>query len=123
MISLRRAPRDRRENIVPMINVSFLLLVFFLLTAAIAPPPPIEITPPEAIGDPMSDGIDVYLTASGSLILQDGTPATASILREGITQLHVSASFDATRLAGAISDLRSMGVESLVLMATARPRS
>ncbi|NHX27772.1 biopolymer transporter ExbD, partial [Escherichia coli] len=38
--------RDRGENIVPMINVVFLLLIFFLMTAQIGPPAPIDVTPP-----------------------------------------------------------------------------
>ena len=44
----RRPARPARENIVPMINVVFLLLVFFVMTAQIAPPDPFDIAPPEA---------------------------------------------------------------------------
>lgn len=40
----RRAPV---ENLLPMINVVFLLLIFFLIAAELAPPTPFAITPPE----------------------------------------------------------------------------
>jgi biopolymer transport protein ExbD len=38
------------ENLLPMINVVFLLLIFFLLTARLAPPQPFPVTPPVARG-------------------------------------------------------------------------
>lgn len=36
------------ENLLPMINVIFLLLVFFLIAARLAPPSPFTLAPPEA---------------------------------------------------------------------------
>ena len=45
-------PRPRRqENLLPMINVVFLLLIFFLISARMTPPEPFDITPPEAATD------------------------------------------------------------------------
>jgi len=42
-------PRARhQENLLPMINVVFLLLIFFLITATLAPPEPIAVVLPEA---------------------------------------------------------------------------
>ena len=120
MINLRHEPRARRENVVPMINVSFLLLVFFLLTAAIAPPPPFELAPPEATGAPTEDGVAVYLSPTGALVFQDGTTIETDGLAQQAAQLHVSASLDASKLARAIGELRAMGVSSLTLVATLR---
>jgi len=61
--------RDRSsENVIPMINVVFLLLVFFLMTARIAPPLPVEIESPVAAGKPFEPGSDVLI------IDADGTP-------------------------------------------------
>lgn len=63
---LRR--RQSRENIVPMINVVFLLLIFFLMTARIAPPDPFEITPPDSAGEDTAPAPAVlYVAADGSL--------------------------------------------------------
>ncbi|MFV0514189.1 MAG: ExbD/TolR family protein [Jhaorihella sp.] len=62
-------PRRRpRENIVPMINVVFLLLIFFLMTAQIAPPEPFEIVPPASDSQDPAEGPTVlYVTADGAL--------------------------------------------------------
>lgn len=46
-------PRPRPpENLLPMINVVFLLLIFFLIAAKLTPPSPFEVTPPEAQTQP-----------------------------------------------------------------------
>lgn len=63
-------PRRRRaaENIVPMINVVFLLLVFFLMTARIAPPDPLDVTPPVSDGGAAAEAASVlYITADGGM--------------------------------------------------------
>mgnify|MGYP002622458553 CR=1 FL=1 len=67
-------PRRRpAENIVPMINIVFLLLVFFLLTATIAPPDPVETTLPSVAPRDAApvDGRDdrvVHVTAAGLVV-------------------------------------------------------
>ncbi|WP_415402149.1 ExbD/TolR family protein [Tateyamaria sp. SN3-11] len=56
------------ENIIPMINVVFLLLIFFLMTSQIAPPETLDVTPPEAETGLDGDGdLTLYLDASGQL--------------------------------------------------------
>lgn len=50
-------PRIRpAENLLPMINVVFLLLIFFLLSARLTPPEPFAITPPEAQAEAEAQG-------------------------------------------------------------------
>lgn len=59
-----RPRRTRREGVVPMINVGFLLLVFFLLVAEIAPPDPFAVTPPGvATPEPLVSGEGVLHVA------------------------------------------------------------
>lgn len=72
MILTPQAHRATPENIVPMINVVFLLLIFFLMTAAIAPPDPVAVTPPVAgaDGEVPRDG-RLYLAADGTLAFGD----------------------------------------------------
>lgn len=61
----RRAPR---ENVVPMINVVFLLLVFFMMMARMTPPAPVEVTPPAGTAAPAPDaGRALYVAADGTL--------------------------------------------------------
>ena len=76
--------RERRESILPMINIVFLLLIFFLMTATIAPPAPLDVTPPEsaAEGQASADRA-LYVAADGRLAWGDVTgeaviPAIAS---------------------------------------------
>ena len=101
--------RQRREAIVPMINVVFLLLVFFLMTAQIAPPPPFEIAPPvaEATAPPADGPLEMWLSAEGE---------AAFGAARGPTALAALAEARAARCAGADCDASPPG---LVLRADA----
>jgi biopolymer transport protein ExbD len=63
MMRLARSPQPKRpaENVIPMINVVFLLLVFFLITARITPPLPVEVEPPTASGKAFDAGPNVFV--------------------------------------------------------------
>lgn len=81
------APPPRRalvENLLPMINVIFLLLVFFLIAARLAPPSPFTLAPPEAAAQaagaepaPLPEGgpgrLVLWLSATGEMAAQDAT--------------------------------------------------
>ncbi|AUH32814.1 ExbD/TolR family protein [Paracoccus tegillarcae] len=73
--------RGRREPIIPMINVVFLLLIFFLLSASITPPEALEVDPPNAQADTPED-----ITAP-LLIAADGRLAYADAQGDGIWPL------------------------------------
>ncbi len=62
-------PRARpAENLLPMINVVFLLLIFFLLAARLTPPEPFSISPPEAQAEAEAMGEFVlFLGPDGAL--------------------------------------------------------
>lgn len=61
-------PPAREANLLPMINVVFLLLIFFLIAARLSPPEPFAVTPPEAAAqDPASGDFTLYLDAEGQL--------------------------------------------------------
>ena len=70
-MKLKPRPRETgaRDNIVPMINIVFLLLVFFLLAGTLVPRPPIEIDPVTTQLSPPAempaDGL--YVAASGQM--------------------------------------------------------
>lgn len=73
----RRRPPDSH---VPMINVVFLLLVFFLMTAQIAPPTPIDVTPPTATAEDLTDGtFTLYLGKDGQLAYVNALGADAAL--------------------------------------------
>ena len=65
-------PRKLQENLLPMINVIFLLLIFFLLAAQLTPPEPFPVTPPEAQAKAESDGeFTLHLAADGRIAFRD----------------------------------------------------
>ena len=76
-------PRRRRsENIVPMINVVFLLLIFFLMTAEIAPPEPVDVSPPSGAADAgeQADGaLTLYMAADGTLAFHQARGIDAAL--------------------------------------------
>ncbi|MDO9526937.1 MAG: biopolymer transporter ExbD [Gemmobacter sp.] len=62
----------RQENLLPMINVVFLLLVFFLIAARMTPPEPFDVTPPQARADSEARGdFTLFLAADGRLGYRD----------------------------------------------------
>ena len=71
------APRARRyseDNVIPMINVVFLLLIFFLMTAQIAPPDSLDVTLPKAErAAPGDSDLTLYVGADGTLAFRDVT--------------------------------------------------
>ncbi|MEZ5685317.1 MAG: biopolymer transporter ExbD [Paracoccaceae bacterium] len=64
--------RPREGNLLPMINVVFLLLIFFLISARLSPPEPFAVRPPEAEGEDQAAGeVVLYLDAEGRLGWRD----------------------------------------------------
>ena len=68
-VIMERKQRRHRENIVPMINVVFLLLIFFLLAGTISPRPPFDFNPVTTELRPPSDmpADGLYVSATGTL--------------------------------------------------------
>ena len=73
-------PRPQRrpaENIVPMINVVFLLLIFFLMSAQITAPLPFDVTPPASGSETRAEGpATLNVSAEGALFF-DGASGEA----------------------------------------------
>ncbi|MCA0270663.1 MAG: biopolymer transporter ExbD [Proteobacteria bacterium] len=70
--------RGFEGNLLPMINVVFLLLIFFLISAKLAPPEPFPVTPPEAEAQGTANGdFTLYLGADGALGFHDRTSPDA----------------------------------------------
>jgi len=71
------------ENLLPMINVVFLLLIFFLISAQLTPPEPFPVTPPEAETEAEAMGdFTLHLDAAGEVGYRDAIgqePALAAL--------------------------------------------
>lgn len=127
-MDLPRKPRQSpRENIIPMINVVFLLLIFFLMTAQIAPPEPFEVTPPESTAEtPAEKGITLFVSAEGELALNDlrGEPAIIADLQArepgfDLT-LRADARVGAEKIAALLLQLAGAGVHTVKLISSQR---
>lgn len=121
MISLRASHRPLRENVVPMINVAFLLLVFFLLSATFVAAPPFEISPPEAVAGEVPDGVDVYLSENNGLVAEDGAALEASVVEGRTVRLRVSGDMAGAVLARSLAELSAMDVAGILLVT--RPKA
>ena len=119
--------RQRRETILPMINVVFLLLIFFLMTVTMTPPEVSEVSPPESasgevqeIRQPLVLGADGRVTW-GKL---EGEEALAAIearwaaLGDDAPELAIHADRDAegAALAALVNRLAEAGVRRSALV-------
>ena len=111
--------RPAAENIVPMINVVFLLLIFFLMTAQIAPPEPIEVTPPTAeLEEPGDAELMLYVGPDGAIAFQDARGGAAvSRLAEGAAlSIRADAAVEATAVAALLARLAEAGFAEVTLV-------
>jgi len=128
LFSETRPARPVRENIVPMINVVFLLLIFFLMTAQIAPPMPFETNPPQSRADAPADGrATLYVAANGALGFAsargDAVFARLANLPTGTALLiRADADFKASQLAKLLAKLAATGITDLAIVTTPRSR-
>lgn len=81
-----RAPRRPSENIVPLINVVFLLLVFFILTGSLRPPPALDVELPRERADapltPPEAGVpSLSLATTGEMAFQGASIDAAGLER------------------------------------------
>ena len=125
----RRAPA---ENLLPMINVVFLLLIFFLIAAELAPPTPFAITPPEATAAEAEPGRDLvlWLGPEGEMAFGEarGDAALAALAQARATctadcgrlTLRADAAVGAEDLAKLMPQLAALGFAQLSLVATWR---
>ena len=116
----RRRRAERRESIVPMINVVFLLLVFLLVTAEMTPPQPLDVAPPaaEAPAEPPGEVV-LDLAADGTLAFGAlrGEAALAAVPAGAEVSLRADAGLPAADLAALLPRLSHAGPVRLVTVA------
>lgn len=117
-------PRQPRENVVPMINVVFLLLIFFMLAAQLAPPEPFSVAPPEGeVAEALPEGAALFVSASGDLALGElrGEAVFAALHARdeaGPLPVRADAGLSAEALAALLPRLAAAGVSSVALELT-----
>lgn len=127
-------PRHPRENIVPMINVVFLLLIFVMLSGVIRAADPVPVDPAistaEAESEEFDDDRTVFVTADGAVAFRDLTgeaEIAAEMARlygeEGWESAILKADRDtpASRVVDLTLALRRAGVPRLVMVVEKAP--
>ena len=112
-------PRPRREAVVPMINVVFLLLIFFLMSAAVVPPDPVEVRLPSADALVHSGEADaLYISAEGQLAYGTfrGEAALAAVDGSGVLDVRADARLPGADLARLIGRLAAVGITEIRLV-------
>ena len=123
----RRRRRPPSENIVPLINVVFLLLIFFMLTGTLRAPSPLEVQLPTETRDsaatPPDDETPVLiLSATGELALARVVLTTETLVRTleqagtRTLALRADARTPARLLLPLLESLQQAGIEQLDLV-------
>ncbi len=117
MISLRRKKRRNTENIVPMINVAFLLLIFFLMSAVIAPSPPVEVDLPKVLSGEQGEGVAIYLAEDGRLLRETGEIVMPEALAGQSVSLFAPSALEAKDAVRLLRKIQELGVSDVSLAA------
>ncbi|SEF62429.1 ExbD/TolR family protein [Marinobacterium lutimaris] len=62
------------DNMIPLINVVFLMLIFFMIAGQISKSDPLETTPPESVNDQRltdNESIDLLVSTDGQIYVGD----------------------------------------------------
>jgi biopolymer transport protein ExbD len=107
----------RGRNIVPMINVVFLLLIFFLMAARLSAPAPVAVTLPRAAGRlaGAAPDVEIHIDAAGEAAFGDlrGPAAVAGAAAlagpDASLTIRADAAAEAAALAALLPQLAGFG--------------
>ena len=128
-MQLKQPPTTQNfENILPLVNVVFLLLIFFMLAGAFSKPDPFKVVVPTAINDNAADlkVLTILMNSEGE-IAPDQTIITNEDLQKVVTdkvenesltqlQLKADANASAIRLVEVMENLSVTGLNSIHLL-------
>ena len=121
---------SEKENIVPMINIVFLLLIFFLITSSLVPRPVEIIERPFGLSDSnVEDPNYLFITGSSEIIYlnQTGEIAWDLIKKSELTTLTIEADRNLAAkkfisLLNKLNDMNILHLEMIVSDPTNEPR-
>lgn len=130
IVAPQKRPDRSEENILPLINIVFLLLIFFMLAGALNTRPPFPLTPPETAhasdSQPQADTLAV--AADGRLALgseavaaEDLAELLADRNKDQPLQVKADTALPARKLTALLSDLRAAGVAQVRLLTVHNP--
>ncbi len=125
-----KRPRRTEDNILPLINIVFLLLIFFMLAGALHTRPPFALSPPETAhaDDSQLDPDLLSIAADGRMAL-GSTSVSVDELRTRLRdwdpaqalQVKADAGLPAQQLTQLLRDLRAAGVAEVRLITLHNP--
>ena len=121
--------REPEENVIPMINIVFLLLIFFMVAGTLEPHSPLSVDPAESergaelAGDPLR----VLIDAEGQMAVDQDVVDDREQLRarlkaaleeapERPVEVKADAEADSARLLDVMDDLHEAGAERMQLV-------
>lgn len=117
--------RVKKESIIPMVNVIFLLLIFFLMTSSFIIPDPFELDKPYAdSSNKVSTEGRMYISKTGKVFISDKVNENAWRYLEQSTPekllLIADSSFPAKDLLNISEKLKELGIIQLNLLTNQR---
>jgi len=117
--------RVKKESIIPMVNIIFLLLIFFLMTSSFIIPDPFELDKPYAdSSNKVSTEERLYISKTGKVFISDKVNENAWRYLEQSTPeellLIVDRNFPAKDLLNISEKLKELGIIELNLLTNQR---
>lgn len=125
-----KRPDRTEENILPLINIVFLLLIFFMLAGALNTRPPFPLNPPETANaedaqpqpDTLSVAADGRLAFGSEAIIADALPELLADWKQNQPlQVKADTALPARELTALLADLRAAGVAEVHLLTVHNP--
>jgi biopolymer transport protein ExbD len=128
-LPVTRPRRNSEDNLIPLINIIFLLLIFFMLTGKLTSSDVFKIAPPASISEAAAaeEAVTVLVTADGQLavnqqivVIEELTATVAALLEQRaaapMIKLKADAGLPAAQLLAVLNALRAAGVRKLTLL-------
>lgn len=121
-----KRPRSTEENVLPLINIVFLLLIFFMLAGVLARNPPFELSAPQTAETEASTQIEhqVLSVAADGRLAFAGQPIERADLADALSgwpqdkvlQIRADGGLKANTMTGLFAALRNAGIDEVDLL-------
>ncbi|ABM61240.1 ExbD/TolR family protein [Halorhodospira halophila] len=121
--------REPEENVIPMINIVFLLLIFFMVAGTLEPDSPLSVDPADSEqgAELVDEPLRVLIDAEGQLAVDQDVVDNREQLLERLktalkeaperpVEVKADADADSARLLDVMDDLREAGAERMQLI-------
>ncbi len=131
IVPLPRSRRTSEDNVLPLINIVFLLLIFFMIAGALSTRPPFELQPPRADAAPSTSApatAGIAIAADGRIAFRGEEIALEALADRArawsesseddkALTLRSDGGADSERLLAVMTALREAGIERIRMLA------